>query len=294
MDIEDLHVVLKKSKIISCSRRTDIPAFYMNEMLEHMKKGYISVPNPRNAKITSNISLSPGDVIAFAWWSKDYSKWIEIYEKNKELFKMYTHYFNFTINSRSSLEPNISSTLDERLDQLKYLADEFSPIAINYRFDPIVFYHDVNKPDKLKNNLRDFEYIVSRISSYGITKVNFSFCLPYKNVKLHMKQSGKELVDIPIEKKKAIINWMIDICDGYHMILASCAQSEFTDFSDKLVPSKCINGDVIEKLSGVCLKNKRKDTGQRKTCNCTTSRDIGCYTQLCKHRCAYCYARPDL
>jgi len=58
MDIEDIgkQLTLRKSQIISCSRRTDVPAFYMNEIIINMERGYTIVPNPRNPKMKSKIS----------------------------------------------------------------------------------------------------------------------------------------------------------------------------------------------------------------------------------------------
>lgn len=37
---------ITKSEIISCSRRTDIPAFLMNWVKECMKQGFVDVKNP--------------------------------------------------------------------------------------------------------------------------------------------------------------------------------------------------------------------------------------------------------
>ncbi len=61
---------LVKSEIISASRRTDIPAFYMNSMVQSMYSGAIEVTSPYGQK--SLVSLSSADVKCFAWWSKDY------------------------------------------------------------------------------------------------------------------------------------------------------------------------------------------------------------------------------
>ncbi len=51
-----------KSSIISCSHRTDIPAFLMDWVLENIKIGYVDVMNPFNRKQNSRISLKPEDV----------------------------------------------------------------------------------------------------------------------------------------------------------------------------------------------------------------------------------------
>jgi hypothetical protein len=293
-DIEDLE--LRKSHLISCSRRTDIPAFYMNEILESLKKGYIVIPHklyPR-IKTDSKISLSSTDVVGFVWWSKNYSKWINLYEQseNKQLLSKYTHMFNFTINSESELEPNVLP-LTERFNQVKWLSDTFTSEAMKCRFDPIVFYCRNDEPEIVLNNLKDFAKVVKFISGCGITELIFSFCLSYSNVKKHMEKSGFTLIDLDIQKKREITVKLANICRKHNVKLCSCSETQLNGI-EGLYTSVCVDGITMEKLSGKEIKDKKKDTGQRKKCNCTTSRDIGRYDWKCAHSCAYCYANPEL
>ena len=48
--------------IISASRRTDIPAFYAEWLINRIRAGYCSVLNPFNRKQISYVSLKPEDV----------------------------------------------------------------------------------------------------------------------------------------------------------------------------------------------------------------------------------------
>ncbi len=54
--------VIVKSPIISCSRRTDIPAFLMDWVISRIEEGYVDVVNPFNRTQISRISLKPDDV----------------------------------------------------------------------------------------------------------------------------------------------------------------------------------------------------------------------------------------
>lgn len=58
-----------QSQIISCSRRTDIPAFLMSWVIDKIKQGYVDVINPFNRKQISRISLNPENVKCWVWWS---------------------------------------------------------------------------------------------------------------------------------------------------------------------------------------------------------------------------------
>ena len=290
-DIEDI-IPVRTSQIISVSRRTDVPAFYMKQLIKHLETGYIDVPNPRFPNNVSRVSLSPEDVKGLVWWSKDYSKWIKKYEENKELFDKYKHVFNFTINGYDKLEKGVASSLDERLEQLKYLSEHFGIESIKYRFDPIVFYKKENS-DKEYNNLKNFEYIMQHLHEFGIKACQFAFCLHYKNVVDRMKKRGKTLVKLSLERKQEILDRLIEICDKNDVELYSCCSSELLGYKDKIKQSSCVDKEQIELLIDGKLKIRRKDYGQRKECGCVQSRDIGTYDMKCGHSCDYCYANPE-
>ena len=143
--------------VLSASRRTDIPAFYMPWFMEGIEKGWFEVKNPYTGKIRT-VPATPMDVHTIVFWSKDFGPFLskgygELLEK-----KGYHLFFNFTLNSASpDLEPGVP-LLEERLKQLRELALRFSPESILWRFDPICLYR-TEAGDK--NNLGDFEQIAT-------------------------------------------------------------------------------------------------------------------------------------
>jgi len=299
IDIEDLvnvstskHPTTKiiKSDVISASRRTDIPAFYMDIMLTSMKNKFIDVIQKFGN--VSRLSLDPNDVKCIVWWSKNYEHWIECYKNNKQLFDKYKHMFNFTINDSTHLESGIDISLDSRLEQLKYLANTFGSICIKYRFDPIVKWRDI-KTTKEHTNFHHFKKIIKFISICGVKEVIFAFCIPYNHVIKHMKKNGKQLIAFTDDEKLHIINKMIEITDLYKIRLSACCSDAIISNNKKIFHSKCVDGDAIETIIHSQLKRNSKDTGQRVECNCATSRDIGSYTMKCNHSCDYCYANPS-
>ena len=82
------------TKIISVSRRTDIPAFYADWFMQRIKDGYAGHVNPYNGK-PYLISLRPENVSCFVFWSKNYSPFIKYLPDLNKLG--YNFYFNFTI-----------------------------------------------------------------------------------------------------------------------------------------------------------------------------------------------------
>lgn len=311
MDIEDLALpgLVTSYQVISASRRTDIPGCHLRAFTKSMERGYIKIPNPKFPTKVYNISLKPEHVDCIAWWSKDYGKWIKAYQRNPGLFKQYTaHYFNFTINSDrrsdqnsddpddpsddSSLE-HLSTTLDQRLDQLEFLVKEFGIDAVNPRFDPIVHYQLLSDPpDKLRHNLGQFEYIMSQFFEIGIQEVSISFCEPFSSVVENMVKCGKKLITLSSDQKLYVIESLVKMASPFGIQLKSCCGGNLG-----LPASVCISADKIGRLlapRGKQLRKKGKDRGQRQECNCVISRDVGDYSQECGHGCDYCYANPTL
>lgn len=288
-DIEDM-VDTVKSAVISASRRTDIPAFYMNLIMKAFNDGYIDVCSPYG-KI-SKISLQPKDVKCIVWWSKNYEDWINKYNTNTDIFARYKHMFNFTITGGDELETGVNTSLRNRLHQLKFLSETFGPNVIKLRFDPVVHYIDMNT-GKNMDNLCKFERIVKYASRCGIKTIVFSFCIPYKKVVTRMKKQGKLLMELSTDDKHRILDNLIAITDKFGITLNTCCESDVIGYKNKIYKSKCVDGDIIKNDLKLDIKNV-KDKGQRDNCNCVISRDIGSYTMKCKHSCVYCYANPEL
>lgn len=283
---------LTKSTIISCSRRTDIPAFLMDWVIEKIQLGYVDVINPFNRKQISRVSLRPEDVKCWVWWSKNFTKWIEAYKQNKDKFKLYKgHYFQFTINSPSELEKNITISLENRFKQLEWLIKEFGLLSVNFRFDPIILYKRRDS-NKLISNLNKFEYIIQNVSSLGLKEMIFSFATIYSKVKNRMELRGYHPFDPPLRKKKEILARLIKICLKNNIKMKACCQPELFEING-IEQAHCINAYVIEKIVGEPIP-KIRDSGQRKSCGCFKSKDIGGYTGIfrCKNNCDYCYASP--
>ncbi|MHA1723352.1 MAG: DUF1848 family protein [Promethearchaeota archaeon] len=285
------NIPIVKSPIISCSRRCDVPAFLMDWVMEKIKTGYVDVRNPFNPRQVYRVSLLPEDVKCWVWWSKNFGFFIKYYNQKRALFNQYkAHYFHFTINSPSELEPNIKISLEKRFKQLKWLINEFGTLAVNFRFDPIVFYM---KGNQIHDNLSQFEYIIETISSLGLKEMIFSFVTIYPKVKKRMIARGKYPIPLSLQEKKEIILKLLSFCKKHDIMMKACCQPDLLKISG-IEQARCIDAFKIEALIGEPLP-KLRDRGQRKECNCHKSKDIGGYTGIfkCKYDCDYCYASPS-
>ena len=87
--------------ILSASRRTDIPAFFGEWLLNRLRAGSVPVRNPRNPAQESRIALSPETVDCIVFWTKDPAP---LLPKLDELDALgYRYVFLFTLNNYGAM-----------------------------------------------------------------------------------------------------------------------------------------------------------------------------------------------
>jgi hypothetical protein len=283
--------------VISASRRTDIPAFYMDWFINQINKGFFEVINPYNRK-KFRIAATPDKVHTLVFWSKNFAPFIQGRFGQKLSSMGYNLFFNFTINSNSSLlEPRVPP-LNQRLDQLMELCQNFDVRAVNWRFDPVCFFKFHEK--QVQDNLNDFPRIAARVCQCGVTRCITSFMDHYPKIKKRIAcLPNFSFVDPPLETKKAILLKMEKELSEKNIDLYTCCEKDVLNAlpaDSNIKKSSCIPNDLLVKFFGGNLSLK-KDTGQRVThgCGCRVSVDIGSYhLHPCYHNCLFCYANPTL
>ncbi|MEW5734080.1 MAG: DUF1848 family protein [Thermodesulfobacteriota bacterium] len=283
--------------VISASRRTDVPAFYMPQFMEVVRRGYFSVKNPFSGT-TRVASAKPDYVHSIVFWSKDYTRFLSK-EYGERLMDMgYRLFFQFTVNSHVLiLEPGLPQ-LVRRLKQFRQLGELHSPEAVTWRFDPVCFFRQADTNGNMHDNLGEFETIARVAADAGITRCITSFTDLYgKVMKRLAKHDELKLSDPSLERKREVLARMAEKLFKLNIALFTCCEKELISGPDAVTgvsPSACIDHDLLMKLYGPGLSRKR-DRGQRasKGCQCQESFDVGDYTaHPCYHRCLYCYANP--
>ncbi|MFO8113390.1 MAG: DUF1848 family protein [Desulfosalsimonadaceae bacterium] len=287
---------MAKKIVISASRRTDIPAFYMDPFMDGIARGGFHVKNPFNGRV-SLVPAGPEAVGCIVFWSKDFGRFLEGGYGTALARMGYEQFFLFTVNSASTvLEPNLPS-LATRIAQAEQLADQHGPRSVWWRFDPICFYQYNSGP--VQNNLADFPWIAQQMAHMGVKRCITSFVDIYAKVARRVKAiPGFSFVDPPMEKKIRVIRKMADLLEPMHISLYTCCENELTDGLPgdcNVKAGGCISGHYLEQRfeKEISLAG---DSGQRrdKGCKCTASRDIGCYdAHPCLHNCLYCYANTN-
>jgi hypothetical protein len=281
--------------VISASRRTDIPAFYMDWFMQGIQEGFFEVENPYSHK-TFRVSASAVDVHTIVFWSKNFGPLIRGNYGRQLQEKGYHLFFNFSLNSESTLlEPGLPR-LEERLDQLAYLCDHFDPRAINWRFDPLCFYR--RETHEIRNNMKDFYLIAQKAATLGVKRCITSYMDMYPKIKQRLTHAPPlAFVEISMEEKVSLLEDMNQVLEPMGISLQTCCERDLQELIGNELPirkSACIPNDRIMALFGGRV-SLGKDAGQRVKagCGCMKSVDIGSYSrQPCYHNCLYCYANP--
>jgi hypothetical protein len=281
--------------VISASRRTDIPAFYMDWFMGRIEAGFFELSNPYNGRKTL-IPSTPDHVHTIVFWSKDFGRFISGDYGNRLVQMGYHLFFNFTINPESALlEPNIPP-LEHRLRQAAMLCKNYGPATVQWRFDPVCFYAIADGP--IKNNIDDFSLIAHHLSTLGIKRCVTSFLDHYPKIgKRSSHIPGFAFIEPSMDEKIKCLTKMQSVIASNRMQLFTCCEKEVIDslpHDSGIASSSCIPNRLLGELFGGTLSFK-KDYGQRvrKGCGCLESKDIGLYNrQPCFHNCLFCYANP--
>ncbi|HDI61244.1 MAG TPA: DUF1848 domain-containing protein [Desulfobacteraceae bacterium] len=280
--------------VLSASRRTDIPAFYLDWFLEGIRRGHFEVRGPYRRQ-PRQVPASAAAVHSIVFWSKDFGPFLRR-RVGERLQRMGFHlFFNFTVNSRDRiLEPRVPA-LNERLDQLAELSRRFSPTAIHWRFDPICHYRTAD--GRAHDNRGDFERIADAAATAGIRRCVTSFVDLYPKVRRRAERVGVLFEDPSMADKVAILEAMDQMLQCRGISLETCCEADVLahlPVDTNIRAGACIPSERLMALFGGRL-SLRQDSGQRRQagCRCRASVDIGSYDlHPCRHNCLFCYARP--
>lgn len=283
--------------VVSASRRTDIPAFYMPWFMDRIARGAFTLVNPFNRR-TTTLKVSAETVHSIVFWSKNYGPFLDG-DYGQRLLDLGFHlFFNFTINSREPiLEPQVPP-LAERIDQVRRLGTLFGIGAIQWRFDPLCFY--VDSKGAMHDNRHDFEPLAVQLAALGVTGCITSFMDLYPKIKKRLAGEGTPkitFIDPPLARKVALLREMEAHLNSLGMTLFTCCEAEVMAHlpaPSRIAASSCVPNRHLMELYGGQISTAR-DAGQRTRagCHCQKSVDIGVYHEHpCRHDCLFCYANP--
>lgn len=272
-------------KILSVSRRTDIPAFYSDWLMKRLEEGLVQYKNPFNQEVYS-VNVSPDDVSAIVFWSKNFQPLL------KHLVRLemnYRFYFHFTITGLPKILELSTPPVEKAIETFKILSERYSPYQIQWRFDPIV----LTNITPLDYYMEMFDTLSSKLTGYT-HRCYFSFVQAYyvkvKRQFSLLEASGNiKFISPSCEEQTRLLDFMKELSEKRNMTLYSCCQSQFVD--SNIEKASCVDKLLLERLFPD-IDFSVKKTPTRKECGCFKSIDLGAY-DTCPHGCLYCYANAN-
>lgn len=269
--------------IISASRRTDIPAFYAKWMVNRLREGFCTVPNPFNRNQVSVISLRPEDVDVIVFWTRNPRPLMPYLEELDS--RGYRYYFQYTIlgypREIDEKSPPVAAALQTFCD----LSEQLGANRVIWRYDPIVF-TDLTPPAFHRENYgricaelrgRTRRSVISIVDLYRKTERRLG----------ELKGTPAEVRACGAEDFEKLMRDLAEFARTNGMDIVSCAEEiDMRPFG--VSPGKCVDPQVIAEAFGMDVVGQ-KDPSQREHCGCVVSRDIGMYDS-CLFGCQYCYA----
>ncbi len=272
--------------IISASRRTDIPAFYAAWFINRIRAGYCTVPNPFNRQQITRVSLLPEDVDVIVFWTRNPKP---IFPTLDELDQRgYLYYFQFTLLGYPRQLDAKGLQRDVAIAAFQNLADRIGPERVIWRYDPLVF-SQLTGAEYHAENYAQIAAALKGCTQRSVVSVMDMYTKFRKRID-QLNQEGVGVVDHagkPDARFDGLMKAMARAAAENGMQIQSCAEElDLTRYG--IQPGKCVDDAYIRATFGLEVGHQ-KDPGQRKTCGCAVSKDIGMYDS-CLLGCQYCYA----
>lgn len=271
-----------RPQIISASRRTDIPAFYMPWFMARIRAGYVRCPHPFTNQIIQT-SLRREHVHSVVFWTKDGCTLIKHVDELSDRGYPFVCHYTITAVPRQ-LEPGVPSER-QAVATFEQLARQLGPARVWWRFDPILLSAE-----------HGFEYYRERFAALagaleGMTeRCYFSYADLYGKVKRRLEAAGIAAVDPPAADRRAWAGELAEIAAAHGMRLLACCEDEVV--GGKVGKARCIDASLLRTLFPERPVPEAPLRPTRKGCGCSASRDIGMY-DTCPNLCVYCYANQN-
>jgi hypothetical protein len=259
---------VQKKKVISASRRVEMPGFFPERLVEMLEK-----------------RCCPQKVHTLVIWTKSPSNLLTQPRIRECLLRYDQLFMHFTITGMggSCLEPGIPR-MEESLEMLPGLVDFVKdPGRMRIRFDPIV--HLRLPGGRSYSNLHHFKRVASAAKSAGIEELVVSWMESYPKVVNRLERQHILIEGLSPTGWNSESSGLFAEASRIGVRISGCCVRG-------LPVSSCIHGNALSRCHPAGEQaSVLKARGQRARCGCTESWDIGWY-HPCPGGCLYCYANP--
>jgi len=273
-------------RIISASRRTDLPAFHTAWFIESLRQGRCQVPDPFNPARQRIISLLPQDVDGIVFWTRNaapLAPWLHEVDA-----RQIPYYFLWTITGYPRALEARTPDMQQAVDSFRSLAVRLGPARMIWRYDPVII-TDITPAQWHEENFARLCAALKGCTQRCIT----SFVEPYVKTRRALAALARSGVHthLPGEHAKAAMAAALhSIAANHNITLQTCCTPVTGIHSSLPLAAPCVDAALLQRIGGNATGASATDKNQREHCLCAPSTDIGRYG-TCRFGCVYCYAR---
>lgn len=243
---------------------------------------------------------------------------IEAWPKHTALLSQYKHHFSFAINGpdHSILEPGLTATLVERVEQLRWIVDKCRELgqdpdaSILVKVDPISVYSVAPNLRVLLDTLDHVPTLTEWMKAFGLTRLHISFTqFSFPSVKSRARKMEKHIIiheQSPVEQRALLESKVFPYTQRAGIKVQTCTAMETVAFYrereqkdvDKIVRGACVGWRDIQSITNGATGMAFQESGGSSAkylryCTCYPHRDVGDKSGACVHGCRYCFSNPQ-
>ena len=263
--------------ILQTGQRTDIPAFYVQWLINRVREGFVDVRNPYNPLQVTRYFINHEIVDGIAFCTKNPLPFIPLLNEIVD-FRQYWH---ITITPcGTDIEPYVPP-YPSVIEGFKHISKLLNSQSMVWRYDPIILTNEYT----VDFHFESFYKMAKSLKDYTDTVV-VSFLDIFDKVAQNFPEGYRPSLDV----QNKIIKEFLSIARSHHMTLKTCGEEHI--FKEIGADTEgCLTLDCYERAWNIKLKAPKR-TPARPECNCYLHGDIGAYDS-CSHFCRYCYANTN-
>ena len=268
-------------RLVSASRRTDIPAFYSDWFMERIRRGSASWMNPYSGAVAT-VSLQPSETAAIVFWTRNFAPMLKHLPELAARGHRFLVHFTLTALPRR-YETHVPSPR-AAIGQMRALAARIGPERVCWRYDPIL----VTEACDGRFHLDNFRRLAASLEG-ATRRCTVSFAQIYGKLRRNFQRQGVPLPAVEPGERRELAGELAAIAGARGMTLAACCNDDLV--GGRVQKARCIDREAIRTI-WPDLRLDAAAAPTREQCGCSRSFDIGAYDS-CPHGCLYCYATKD-
>ena len=280
-----------KARIISASRRTDIPAFYARWFMNRVRAGFCTYPNPYRPSSVCRVDLRPDAVAGVVFWTRNARPMLRFLPELDE--RGFGYVFQYTlVNYPRAMDPR-SPSVTGAADTLRELCEHVGRDRIAWRYDPIILTADLDEEWHRRNIDFLLDLLGDRVGRLVVSVVD-----PYRKTQRRIGSLESGEVRYQPRDYLSLLAWIASRAAQRGLPVQSCAEPLID--SAVLAAGPCVDAAWLQETENRRASAQGQEArtvpsaghGQRPGCLCHRSVDIG-VNNTCGFGCRYCYAGGD-